>query len=530
MKESSGVVQYLVETLAYLSGSVAVLVALFRSTRFSRLFMRAFGGMQSLNEIIENSKFAADTGLAFIDPNGRIVTATQVLVELSRDKSLKGMVDRRFHRVYPDTLSRLLTELIDKARSTKQVAVVSIPDWSQYCAAQLGSAVLYVTPAFDGCKYIGAIIVVRSTEDVRTAEDSSIYYQMHYQILFDSLPIGAAVFRPAIAADGGADAYIVTANPALKKAVDGLPLPFNEPCSVAWPSFMQQTALRTAMADAATSGTPVRAEFFSPAIGKSLEVYLTQLPAGRILCMLIDQTEQRMSEQKVLALNDQLQRTLAGQSHYVHAVLEDIQHFNQAIADIVETHLESIRTVIAKVPAKDAEELSVASSGLYQSLNQMLRYHNVANLPFKDSALVYPSEVVARLLEPLGNRFPAISFSIAALPGVVASREILASIVEQLMVSLAQLPVETAPGRIEVGSQQDFTATSITVSGWGFDTSSIFIEIPPEKQPLDWTLTSDLDLAPVRQMITKHGGQLYIAPTPDGLGVELSFSVGSPTL
>ena len=479
-------------------------------------------------DVINASDFAADTGLTFIDVDGRILASTKLMVDLAEKKRTDSIVGVRYHYIYPDNLARVLAELIEKAKYTRTVAAIDIPEWSGYTSLSIGPAVLYVTPSFEGDEYIGGIIVIRSTADVRTAENSSIFYQMHYNILFDTLPVGVAVFRPSIAPDGGPDGYVLTANPALRKSVEGIALPFNEPCSVVWPSFIHQTKLRESISAALSGCDPVRCEFFSPALGKHMEVYLAQLPGGRILTMLLDHTELRMNEQKVLALNDQLQRTIHTQTEYVTRVLEDIQNFNQATADMVEMHLDELKQLSPRLPEQESAVVTEAACGLYQCLNQMLRYHNVAHLPFKDTVLVHPAEVVTRLLEPLGNRFPDVAFAIGSLPGVVSNREILSNIIEQLMVSLAGLPVETAPGRIEVSSRRDFLTTNITVSGWGFDTSPIFLETPAERQALDWTLTSDLDLATVRRMVVSHGGELFIGPTPDGVGVELSFSIGSP--
>lgn len=291
---------------------------------------------------------------------------------------------------------------------------------------------------------------------------------------------------------------------------------------------MHQQKLRDTISASIGSGKPVRCDFFSPALGKHIEVSFAQLPGGRILCMVIDQTELRLNEQKVLALNDQLQRTVSKHTEVVTRLLDDIQNFNQATADVVEMHLDELKRLMPELPEEAAATVNTAACGLYQCLNQMLRYHNVAHLPFKETSLVHPAEVVTRLLEPVGNRFPEVAFAIGSLPGVVSNREILANVIEQLMVSLAQLPVDAPPGRIEISSQLDFLSTNISVSGWGFDTSSIFLETPAERQLLDWTLTSDLDLATVRRIVVKHGGELYIGPTTDGEGVELSFSIGTP--
>ena len=521
---------YLLDTIVdFIEILIGVLVAA-RAPILEERFKKLVRRRTALFDIISTSNFAADTGLSFIDVDGRVLASTKLLVDVAENKRSDSIIGVRYKYIFSDNLVRILTELIEKAKYTKTVAAMDIPEWSAYCTStSIGPAVLYITPSFHENEYLGAIIVIRSTADVRNAENASIYYQMHYNVLFDTLPIGVAVFRPSIAADGGADGYLQTVNPALRKIAEGIPLPFNEPCSSVWPSFTQQSKLREAISTAVGNGTPVRSEFFSPALGKHLEVILAQLPGGRILCMVVDHTELRMNEQKVLALSDQYQRTVVNHTEYVRKVLEDIQSFNQVTADVVEMHLDEIKRLIPDVPAEVGAVLHDAACGMYLCLNQMLKYHNVAHLPFKETTLVHPAEVVTRLLEPVGNRFPEVSFSIGSLPGVVSNREILANIIEQLMVSLASLPVETPPARIEVSSRRDFLSTNITVSGWGFDTSPIFFETPTERHLMDWTVTSDLDLATTRRIVGTHGGEVFIGPTTDGAGVELSFSIGTPT-
>jgi hypothetical protein len=520
---------YLIDTVVLTIGIFSAVYTISRVNKIERFLSFRLRGFSTLHQVIEGSRFASDTGLAFVDPDGKIVAITSFLDNLAEKKPGASAVGEYYFDVYTDNLARKLKDLVEQARSTRSVAAIDIPDWSNYCAQRVGPAVLYIAPSFNGETFKGFIVVVRSTADVQSAVNSAIYYQMHYQILFDTVPIGVGVFRPSVASDGNVDGYMLESNGALKKAMEGITLPVNEPLSTVWPTFFQQDTLRAAISETLTTGSPVRCDFFSPALGKHFEGVLAPLPGGRLLGMVTDQTELRLNEHKVLALNDQLQRTLAGQSKHMANILEDIQNFNQATADIVETYLEQLRRVIPNLKEDDAQTVSTVAAGLYQNLNQMLRYHNVANLPFHDTALLYPAEVVTRLLEPLGNRFPDIGFQIGSLPGVVANREILTNILEQLMVSLAQLPVIAGPARIEVGSQGDFLSTNITVSGWGFDSAQIFFETPTERQKLDWTITSDLDLATARRMVNNHGGDLFIGPTPDGRGVELSFSIGSPT-
>lgn len=521
---------YLIDTVVLTVGIFTAVYTISRVNKIEHFLSFFFRKLSPLHQVIKGAVLAPDTGLAFVDTTGKIVSTTSFLDSLAEKKVGSSSIGQYYYDVYSDNLTKKLKDLVEQARTSKTVAAIDIPDWTNYCTKKIGPAVMYISPSFDGDIYKGFIIVVRNTADVQSSVNSAIYYQMHYQILFDTVPIGIGVFRPSVASDGNVDGYMLESNGAFKKAMEGITLPVNEPLSTVWPTFFQQEALREAIAETLTTGNPVRCDFFSPALGKHFEGVLAPLPGGRLLGMITDQTELRLSEHKVLALSDQLQRTLVGQAKHMSNILEDIQHFNQATADIVETHLEQLRQVIPKLNKDDAEVLSAVSAGLYQNLNQMLRYHNVANMPFNETCLLHPAEVVTRLLEAIGNRFPDISFQVGSLPGVVANWEVLTSILEQLMVSLAQLPVVDGPGRIAVGSHRDFLSTNITVSGWGFDSGQIFFETPTERQKLDWTLTSDLDLASARRMVNKHGGELFIGPTADGQGVELSFSIGSPPL
>jgi PAS domain-containing protein len=519
---------YLIDMVINLLILPFAIFAFSRTPAVQRVVMRAFGSVSSLNEIVFSAKFAADTGIMVVDSECRVLSATSVWAEDVGLPEQDALVGKKIDAAFNPRFARLLNDILDKSRSTRKVSFTDIAEWSQFGILGHGPAVVYATPSFKGDNYVGSMIAMRSTAEVRSAEDSAILFQMNYQTLFDNLPLGGAVFRPSTAADGGADGYILDANPAFKRAMEGIQLPYTDPCSVVWPSFLHQAKLREGISAMMSGASRFRCEFFAPALGKNLAVTLAGLPGGRVLAMVADLTESRNNEQKVLTLNDQLQRTLTTQREYVRCVLEDIQHFNQALSDLVETHLEDIRRLIPDLPGHEAQILSDASTTLHLTLNQMLRYHNVSNLPFTDTELVHPSELVTRLLEPLTHRYPDVAIRIGSLPAVVANREILTDILEQLLVAVARLPIIEPPGRIELGSQEDFLEVGISISAWGFDVSTLFVELPTEKLPLDWTLTSDLDIAAVRRMVTKHGGTLWLGPTADGAGIEVSFSIGTP--
>lgn len=520
---------YFIDTLMSLLVLPLALMGVSRLSAVRTRILRAFGDIGALNLVINTADFAPGAGALYLGPDHRILTASKLLVELARSDSVSRLCGERIKDAFPTKLARLLTELSKKAQYTRKAAAVEIPDWTPYSALALGPVVIYATPAFANEKFTGTIIILRSSADVRSAEDSAILHQMNYQVLFDSLPMGVAIFRPSIAADGGADGYLLDLNPALKRTVEGIPLPEQEPCSVVWPSFVKQEKLREGVHQLMNGATNYRCEFFSPALGRNLEVFMAPLPGGRLLAMVSDHTDVRMHEKQVLTLNDQLQRALASRNDYVTRVLDDIENFNQATADVVEARLEEIGAAIPLISGPVAATITEATAALYHTLHQVLRYQNAANVSYAGATLVHPGEVVSRLLESIGNRYPDISFTVESLPGVVANRDVLTSIIERLLLCVVNLPVWMAPARIEVGSERDFLATTIYVAGWGLDFSQMFIEAPTERQLLDWTLTSDLDVATVRRMVANHGGELFLSPTVDGQGVQLSFSIGNPT-
>ncbi|KVP75292.1 hypothetical protein WJ93_07710 [Burkholderia ubonensis] len=519
---------YVINSVLSLAALLLSFVTFVQFSAFKRGLKSGFGAFTNLNNVVSYAEFSVDSGILYLDADRKILSASQLPLRLASADADTDILGKRCDEVFPRKFSRLLEEIEEKAKTTRRPAAVEISDWSPYCSLTMGPVLVIATPAFQEGRFIGFAIILRSSHELRLAEESAIMHQQNYQLLFDSLQVGVAVFRTAVASDGGPDGYVTEANAAFKRHFEGLPLPYAEPASVVWPSFTSQDRLRDGVSQLLAGAPNFRCELFSPALGKHFEVSLSAMPAGRVLAMITDQTDVRIHEQQVLALNDQLQRNLTQQSEYLHSVLDDITHFHQAAADVAEAQLERVTQVVSDVPGSTSE-VSAACSELYRVLNQVGRYHAAINLNYRDNSLVYPAEVVTRLLESLTNRYPDIAFNLGGLPAVVASHEVLACIIEQLMLTLATLPATDEAARIEVGGCGDFLSTGIYVAAWGLDYTPLFIEIPETMEPLDWTLTSDLTLAVVRRMVTEHGGSLSLGPTEDGLGVKLSFTVGTPT-
>jgi PAS domain-containing protein len=518
---------YVIESLVSLVALVLSLFAISQIKAVKQGFKNGFGALDGLHGVLASTEFSPDTGIFFLDAQGKILSTTQLPARIAQVSNPSDMLGKRIDDVFSHKLVRLLGELLEKSRTTRQPVAVEISDWALYCTQNLGPIILIAMPAFRDGQYVGHTVGFRSSTEIRLAEESAILHQHNYQVLFDNLMSGVSVCRLAVSSDGGPDAYVVEANPAFKRMMDGLPIPYTEPCSVAWPSFTSHDKLRDGIAKV-TSGEPnYHCQIFFPELGKYFHVILAALSAGRFLLIFKDQTDVRSHEQQVLALNDRMQRNLAHQSKYLTGLLDDIDHFHLAAWDITEAQLEQVSKVVPNVPAPWAETLAEACTQLYRLTSQFNRYHTARSLPYQATALVQPAEIVARQLETLENRFPDITFHVGKLPAVVASPEVLDIIIGRILVTLASQRHDEA-ARIAVDSLGGFLTTGICVEATGLDCSGLFIEIPPDTQPLDWTLTSDLELATVRRMVTEHGGELLIGPAEHGDGVRLSVTIGSP--
>lgn len=475
----------------------------------------------ALSRLITAAEFSKDSGIIYLDANRRILAVSQLPAQLATLAARK-LVGKTVEQVYSSKFARLLYELQESAFATRRAASAEINDWSLYTPVRVGGVRVITTPSFVGDVLEGFVIIFRPTSEIRLTEDAAILHQQHYRALFDALTIGVAVFRPAIcAADGGADAYLAEANEAFKNMFCGVSLPYAEPCSVVWPSFFNQPQLRAGLR-AITNGEPTaRCEFFSPVLGKHMDVGLSAFPGGKILATFSDQTEHRLNETQVLHLNDQLQQTLSKQRAQLMAVLADISFFNDAAVARLQTTLEKLEPAVSVASNEKTQE------EVQHLMSQMVYYHEVVNLPYRESYLVSTAEVTNRLQLALSQQFPDIQWVIGKLPSLVASPTVIEAILHRLLECICRLPAGRA-AKIEVGEQRDFLNTGLYLRGSGFDTTSLFVELPSTPASLDWTLTSDLDVAAARRMIAAHGGTLLLCGTENGADFQISFTIGAP--
>jgi PAS domain-containing protein len=518
---------YVIESIVSLVSLILSLFAISQIKAVKQGFKSGFGAFDALHGVLTSAEFSLDSGLFFIDVNRKILSSTQLPMRVAQVKSVADMVGKRYEDVFPPKFSSLLEGLEAKSRTTRQPAAVEISDWSPYCPHPIGPVILMAIPAFRDGQYVGHTIIFRSVTEIRLAEESAILHQQNYEVLFDNLQCGVAVCRLAVSGDGGPDAYVVEANPGFKRMMDGLPLPYTEPFSVAWPSFSTHDKLRLGIAKVTSGEQSYQCQIFLPELGKHLDVTLAALSAGRFQLVLSDQTDVRSHEQQVLTLNDRMQRNLAHQSKYLTSMLDDIDYFHMAVRDVFEAYLDEVAQAAPKLPPPYGQTVSDACTKLYRVSSQFNRYHMARSLPYQATTLVNPTEIAKKLLETLENRYPDIRFQVGALPAVVASQEVLTSIIERILVTLASQRREAA-ARIVVDGVGGFLTTGVCVEAMGIDCTSLFLEIPPDTQPLDWTLTSDLELATVRRMVTEHGGELLIGPAAQGEGVRITVTVGSP--
>lgn len=520
------------EVMLLVMWTVATAAILLAAYRICRVMSVQYGGrlkerFDTLSQLIAAAEFSPNNGVLYLDTRRRILSASPMLLKIA-GLSSDEMVGKSIEQAYSSKLARLLYELQDKATITKRAAAAEISDWLPYSPLSLGPVRVIATPCIDGDEILGFIFLFRSIAELRLTEESAQLHQQHYQVLLDTLNIGVGVFRPAVSpVDGGPDAYLIEANSALKKTFEGVSLPFNEPCSVVWPSFTSQPSLREGMGAVAAGSASYRCEFFSSVLCKHLVVNLASLPGNRILATFSDQTEHRLNENQVLQLNDQLQRTLGKQSAHLAFLMQDIEQVNAATADQVESVMEQAAPLIEALPQKEQAQAGALVQHLQHTLSQTLSYYEAGSLPYKENYLVYTAEIYKRVQEELGTRHPGIRFVAGRLPALVAAPKVMEQVMQRLLTRIARMPVTENP-RIEVGEHNDFLNAGLYVAAWGFDTEDLFVEVPIMATNLDWGLSSDLELAIVRRMVVEHGGQLSLVATEDHRGFRVFFTIGTP--
>lgn len=519
---------YVVNSVLSLISLVLSFSAFFYFSSFKRAVKVGFGDAGILCQVIGHSTFRDKEGVMYLDAQLHIIAVSQQTARMAGAPVYTDVLGKRPPEAFNSRLASLILSLQQTAESTKRQAAQEITDWKPYGDLPIGPVLLVVTPVYDDETLLGYTITFRSTKELKLIQSSAVLHQQNYQALFDTVQLGVAIFRAAVAADGGPDGYMLEANPAFKRLFEGLPLPYTEPASAVWPSFFSQTALREKLGRLLDgSAQSVRCDVFSPALGKNLDIAMAIMPDRRILFMVSDQTETRLQEQQIQALNERLQRNMTRQNDYMVRVLSDAAQFHEAAADLAGAELEHLMVAVGKLSGPESETITRASEALYHVFTQINRYHTTDGYSYKQTALVYPVEIVRAIYAVMENRFPDIEFVIHDMPSVVANKDALSSILEQLIQSLASLPSRAA-ARIEVGAQTDFTTSGIYISAVGLDFSSLLVEVPPTRELLDWTVTSDLDLAVARRMVEMHCGSLYIEPEgPDG--VRLFFTVGAPS-
>ncbi|MBU9200159.1 PAS domain-containing protein [Burkholderia multivorans] len=519
---------YVINGVLSLVSLILSFFAFFHFSAFKRAVNVGFGAPGVLGNVIGHSTLSDGEGVIYLNAESRILAVSQLTAQLAGASKHEDVIGKLLSDVYPSRLASLILTLQRTAESTHRPAAHEVTDGKTLGDLSLGPILVVVTPVYDDSALLGYAITFRSTKELKLTQSSAVMHQQNYQALFDNLQMGVAIFRAAVASDGGPDGYMLEANPAFKRLFDGLPLPYTEPASAVWPSFFSQDQLRdrlTQLLDGKTQSA--RCDVFSPALGKNLDVALALMPDRRILFMVSDQTEARLHEQQVQALNERLQRNLSRQNDYMTRVLSDASHFHEAASDLASAELENLMREAGKLPEPCNETISRACSALYHVVSQINRYHATDALSYKQTSLIYPVDIVRGIYGVMENRFPDVEFAIRDMPSVVANKEALTAILEQLIQSLASLPPKTA-ARLEVGAQRDFATCGIYVSVVGVDYSSLVLEVPETRELLDWTLTSDLDLAVARRMIEMHSGSLYVEPEPPD-GVRLFFTVGAPS-
>ena len=463
------------------------------------------------------------SGIVYLTADSNILALSRLPLRLAYEH--RPQVDPTglpLQEAFAPRLAEFFLRLQQQARLSRQPVAADIVEWTGYSAEAHGAVRVTASPAYGPGGYWGALLVFRNQGEVKHLQQVLQQSQQDYQVLFDGLPYAAAVFRPISGVvPGTTESLLLECNTPFRQLFEGLYEPPVTLVEFLRSHFIRVPQLRDAMAQLLTQGGRVRIEYFSTVVGRHLEVILAQLPRNRVLVLTLDHTEQQLYAEQVLQLNDQLRLTISREQARLAALTEERDRFIEAVSDQVCVIAEGITT-----PQGSGQPEAQA---LQRVASQLMHYASVASLPFGQSELIATRELLPRLLAPRKTQRTDLDWELGALPAMMGSPAVLTQVLQRLFDVLEQLPrlESVKKARIRVTSWSQFLTSGLSLVAVGLDGSDLLLEVPDTPQPLDWTLSSDLELSIVRRMLITHGGSLVVGAQAEGFAIR--FSLGTPT-
>jgi len=256
-----------------------------------------------------------------------------------------------------------------------------------------------------------------------------------------------------------------------------------------------------------------------------LEISLTLVSAGDIICTVRDITNRKLSEAELQIYRDNLERLVTDRtnnltalnreleafcysvSHDLRAPLRGIDGFSQAL-------LEDYGEIIDDQGQDYLHRVRSASQRMGLLIDDLLKLSKVTRADVSRSE-VDLSELGREISQELKQSNPdrQVSFDIEDALMITADAELLRVMLSNLLGNAWKFTAKTDEARIELGSYSDNGRTTYYVkdNGAGFDMAyvdKLFIPFQRLHTPAEFEGTG-IGLATVQRIVSRHGGEIW---------------------
>lgn len=467
--------------------------------------------LDALRLLVARSSSGPAEGVVFLSPS-LVVCAISDEICRGLAISTQDVLGRPLSEVLPLKFAQELECRVRSAIETRHVSIMDVADWEAYGVLMAVPVQIVISPSFDEGVLLGVSLLFKNHQEQRQTLASANEHHALYQPLVENLSVGVGVFRGAFNAEGYPDGYFTEVNPALRRIFKDLPLPVEQPASVVWPTYQFDPVLMAGVSRVLSGVGDYRGQTFSPVLGKTLRLWLTNIGEGQLLVTIEDVTERLSLEQKVVQMRDESSLRQRSADEFQQGLLDEFSCFCSASSAVVAAEVESLTGVLQVLSADYREVVEAARAQHLQVLEQLSSFHDALTMPALAIESVDLQALVLSCIALVKDEHPDVTFSAEALSKIIGSQDLLAWVVTGLLEAVLKCPKETvSPSpRIVVGTESLYYEFMMFVDVSGFDLSELVEDVPVEATPLDWTISSDLTLARVRVLLFLHGGSLLI--------------------
>lgn len=468
------------------------------------------------------------TGVAVRDSQRRVLLCNAALLDmfaLTRGIPPNG----KFRDYLPSEVASFLSGLDKAALATRAPAVAVLPRGS---APRNPRATYRVatTPVFrpDG-SLDGLVTTLVDQSDLHLAEQDAYHAQQRTRLMFDALPIPAAVLHCSYGDDGALDVRLVECNRACMEAVGNFGMPFGVSVSSTWPVF-REVELLEKMAKLMAGGPVVKHEFFSGILGRQFELTISRYETGHALAFLTDLTELRQSQDQVFRLHSQMRGNLAETQRRADALLSDANQFMHVAVERLDEQVSALIELAGQLEPPHHDRLRAVTGRAQAVSEQLLRYAGVGLLPHEAPKLVNLQQVFEELGQDLLQRYPHITFRCEALPSLMLYEHALRTAAGSLLELVCAGGRGAGQLQIVVKAIPDFAETSMSLEVSGIDIEPYAAALGGAMEvDADWSYCSSLRLAVIRRVLTQFRRRLTLSRAgPAGLRFVLKSTDFQP--